>query len=306
MLELRKILFPTDFSARSQRALSTALELTERFGAELHLLHAIVLHAEDPSDPAHHFPDPAELSSRLEEIAESRLAASLPDRPSPARVVLERRRGVSIAPVILEHADEMNADLIVMSTHGRRGLEHILLGSVTEEVVRRAACPVLTVRTETPAAPAPAGRRVLVPVDFSEPSRGALRLARELAATVEGELHLLHVFERPVQPEIGVAGLWLDAPDFPTVRDSLREALETFAREAEGPDVPVTYHVTEGRAVAGILDFAEREDTDLVVIATHGLTGMAHVLLGSVTERVVRRASCPVLTVRASDSRHPA
>jgi nucleotide-binding universal stress UspA family protein len=299
MLHLTRILFPTDFSRRSERSLDMALELAERFGAELHMLHAIVLHADDPNDPAHLFPDPEEIRRRLEEIADRRMATSLERRAGRGvTVVRERRRGISAAPVILEHADEIGADLIVMSTHGRRGIEHVLLGSVTEEVVRLAPCPVLTVRSDAEVEEVPTIRSILVPVDFSDHAGVAVAHARELADSFGAALDVLHVFERPIHPEIYLGGMPLETPEFAAVEGSLKEALETFAREAGGPDVETSIHVMEGRAVPGILEFAAEAGSDLVVIATHGLTGMAHVLLGSVAEKVVRRASCPVLTVK--------
>lgn len=300
MLKLRRILFPTDFSRRSERSLDMALEVADRFEAELHMLHAIVLHADDPNDPAHLFPDPEEIRQRLEEIADRRMATSIASRGERGvQVIRSRRRGISTAPVILEHADEIGADLIVMSTHGRRGIEHVLLGSVTEEVVRLAACPVLTVRADAEVEESPTVRTIVVPVDFSEHARGALAQARELAASFGAALRVLHVFGRPIHPEIYIGGMPLETPEFPAVEGSLREALETFVREGSGPAVETSVHVTEGRAVAGILDFAQDADADLIVIATHGLTGLAHVLLGSVTEKVVRRAPCPVLTVKS-------
>jgi nucleotide-binding universal stress UspA family protein len=135
-------------------------------------------------------------------------------------------------------------------------------------------------------------------VDFSDHARGALSHARELADSFGARLDVLHVFERPIHPEIYLGGMPLETPEFSAVEGSLREALETFAREAPGPAVETSVHVTEGRAIPGILDFARDADSDLIVIATHGLTGMAHVLLGSVAEKVVRRASCPVFTVK--------
>ena len=300
MLMIERILFPTDFSAGSEQAFDSALALANDFDAELHLLHAVVLHADDPNDPAHHFPDAEEIRKRLEQTAERRMATGLEARSTDGLTVhRHQRRGISVAPVILEQAGAIDADLIVMSTHGRRGLENMLLGSVTEEVLRLAECPVLTVRSgkDTPAYPAAVP--LLVPVDFSEHSRGALTLARELAARFGGSVQVLHVFERPIHPEIYLGGMPLDSPDFHTVETSLREALATFVGETPGPAVPSTLHVIEGRAVPGILEFAGENGTGLIVIATHGLTGLAHVLLGSVSEKIVRRAECPVLTARA-------
>jgi nucleotide-binding universal stress UspA family protein len=299
MLNVSRILFPTDFSPGSERALDTALALAQAFGAELHMLHAVVLHADDPNDPAHHFPDAEEIRRRLEHTADLRMESGIAARSADGlEVQRSHRRGLSIAPTILEHALEIDPDLIVMSTHGRRGLGNVLLGSVTEEVVRLAKCPVLTVRSGENLTTFPSADPILVPVDFSEHSRQALALARHIASTFGADIHALHVFERPIHPEIYLGGMPLDSPDFRTVEGSLREALETFVRETTGPDGATSLHVVEGRAVPAILEFVEDHEVGLVVIATHGLTGLAHVLLGSVSEKVVRRATSPVLSVK--------
>jgi nucleotide-binding universal stress UspA family protein len=299
MLTVNRILFPTDFSPGSERALDTALALAQEFGAQLHMLHAVVLHADDPNDPAHHFPDAEEIRNRLERTADQRMESGIAARSIGSLDVQQsHRRGLSVAPTILEHALEVDPDLIVMSTHGRRGFENVLLGSVTEEIVRFASCPVLTVRSGEEAPAFPSAAPILVPVDFSEHSRQALTLAREFAATFGAGIHALHVFERPIHPEIYLGGMPLDSPDFRTVEGSLREALATFVEETQGPEVPTSLHVVEGRAVPTILDFVVENEVGLVVIATHGLTGLAHVLLGSVSEKVVRRATCPVLSVK--------
>jgi len=300
MLKVDRVLFPTDFSPGSERALDTALALAREFGAELHMLHAVVLHSDDPNDPAHHFPDADEIRRRLEETAILRMESGIAERSAEQlNVKRQHRRGMSVAPTILEYAQEIDPDLIVMSTHGRRGLENLFLGSVTEEVVRLAAWPVLTVRSGEDGSPFPSSRPILVPVDFSEYSRRALTTARDVATRFGSSIHVLHVFERAVHPDLYYGGIPLDSPDFRIVEASLQEALETFVRETPGPDVATSLHILDGRAVPTILEFVEENDIGLVVIATHGLTGLAHLLLGSVSEKVVRRATCPVLTERA-------
>ena len=297
MLALKKVLVPTDFSALADVAIEQALELCERHGAVLHLLHAVVLHADDPNDPAHHFPDPEEIRARLEDIAASRLEARVEAaRPRGVDVVRAQRRGIAAAPVILEYAAEVEADLIVMSTHGRRGLGRAFLGSVTEEVVRLADVPVRTVRRDTDAGQMPEFESVLVPVDFSEHSAKAIRYAAEICRTYGAALHVVHVFEPPIHPEVYIGGSPA-LPDFAAAEGGLTAALAEFAAGAGARDAVI--HVLEGRAVSGILDTAAACGADLIVIATHGLTGLKHVLLGSVAERIVRRATCPVLTVKA-------
>jgi len=143
-LDVRRILVPTDFSPPSERALEMAIEFARRFGAELTLFHAHEL-------PAYVFPDGVmpvspEILVELERTMSAELER-LAARARAAGVPASIKTGVGAHDVeIVRFASEMNADLIIMGTHGRTGLRHVLLGSVAEKVVRRAPCPVLTVR----------------------------------------------------------------------------------------------------------------------------------------------------------------
>jgi nucleotide-binding universal stress UspA family protein len=145
MLTLKRILCPTDFSPPSEAALDTAIELARRFDADLELFHAQDL-------PAYVFPDGVlpvspEILSSLESAAAKELDR-LAERARSAGVRITTASAFGANHVeILRRADETHADLIVMGTHGRTGLAHVLLGSVAERVVRRARCPVLTVRS---------------------------------------------------------------------------------------------------------------------------------------------------------------
>lgn len=139
MISLRRILSPTDFSAGSRRAAEYAGFLARRLGAELHLLHAVLVGQERAADGD----EAASVEQLLERQAES-LRSELGAPTIELRQVA--RRGYSAGVVILEYAVEMEAELIVLGTHGRRGAQRLLLGSVAEEVVRYANCPVLTVR----------------------------------------------------------------------------------------------------------------------------------------------------------------
>jgi nucleotide-binding universal stress UspA family protein len=143
-MDIRHILAPTDFSDRSKQVLSDALELAQTFGATLALLHVL-----EPSPYLGEFTPPtmgADLLSDLERQASAALARMLPEAQ---RATIEVTRSVVMGspPLkIIETAEADHADLIVMATHGRTGLSHLVMGSVTERVVRTAPCPVLTIR----------------------------------------------------------------------------------------------------------------------------------------------------------------
>ncbi len=299
MKQLEKILFPTDFSRCANQALSRAHSLAKQYGAELHMLHGIVLHEDDPHHPAHHFPDVNEIHARLKNSAEKQMDSTLTAYGDGIQVVKAQERGIAAAPVILDYAKENDIDLIVMGTHGRRGLGHLFLGSVAEEVVRLAPCSVMTIREQKEPTPFEAVRNILVPIDFSDHAKNALVYAKEIAATYGAKLQLLHVVEETVHPAFYTTGLTSIFQFIPDVKPKSKENMMGLLEEADGPVVPAEFHVIEGRAARDISKFAEENSSDLIVISTHGLTGIEHFLIGSVTEKVVRQANCPVLTVKA-------
>jgi nucleotide-binding universal stress UspA family protein len=291
---LRKILVPTDFSDCAARALDQALVLARQSGAEVHLLYVMMAYEEDPYSLVYQLPDRHELYLQQEKACGEQMAELLTERGVADSVVQHRVRALAIAPEIARFAKEEGMDLVVMGGHGRRGWRRFLLGSVTEEVVRIAPCPVLTVREQVPQADRLEAPRILVPVDFSQQARHALGVARDLAPA-EGTLELLHVTEHPVYPQFydPSAGQIL----FPQLLPRIREALGELAEGVLG-DRQWTCRIIEGNAAHQIAESAREGEIDLIIMATHGLTGLDHFLLGSVTERVVREAPCPVLILK--------
>jgi nucleotide-binding universal stress UspA family protein len=288
----RTILAATDFSDTAERAGDFARELSRRFEAQLHLLHVVVI-LEDPHIEEHH-------RNRLEELVASGDAARRRDLEGDSEdqlgpdVTPHMVRGLAPAEVIVETASNLGCELIVMGTHGRRGLSHLLLGSVAERVVRTSNIPVLTVRgsadIELPRVP-----KILVSHDFSEASAGAVRRAAAWADALGAEITLLHVVEPVVYPEFYSVDV---------LSDDLMERLVERSEGALGAaadkllgDVKSRIQVEVGRAADTIVDFADPKRFDAVVMATRGLSGLEQVLLGSVAESVLRRCKVPLLTV---------
>jgi nucleotide-binding universal stress UspA family protein len=141
--------------------------------------------------------------------------------------------------------------------------------------------------------------RILVPTDFSKFSQNALTYALAFAEKFGAELDLLHVVQDLAMflPDVVTAGPPL-VPPIDQLTQAVRTALERLIQENNLNRLPVHAEIREGTPFYEIIRFAREKDIDLIVMGTHGRSGLAHVLLGSVTEKVVRKAPCPVLTVR--------
>ncbi|MEW6304940.1 MAG: universal stress protein [Verrucomicrobiota bacterium] len=284
----RKILVPTDFSEASRCALPFAVSLARQFRASL--LVAYVVPAMLPGELTH-------LGIVFEEVRLTKQAEEAlrqwRERELPADLPVETLVLCGGPPHELARAaQDRGCDLIVLSTHGYTGWKHIALGGTAERVVRFAPCPVLVVRADSPP-PANPGefKHLLLPTDFSKASQGALQLAAAFTREFGADATLLHVVESPNYPTWGYVNL--------AIRDEqlTREALERlegmrghFDREAGARIL-----VRTGNAPYTIAEVAREQKQDLILISMHGHTGLARVLLGSVTERVVRLAPCPVL-----------
>jgi nucleotide-binding universal stress UspA family protein len=300
MLNIRKILFPTDFSDCSKEALHQAVKIAQEHGSELHLLHAIVLHTDDPHDPSHHLPDPSRIRKILEELATERMGALVRDHDIPDLVVRQiHRRDISAAPPIVEYARETDIDLIVMGTHGRRGVRKLLLGSVAAEVIRMAPCSVMTVRGKGERTYVHDMSRILAPVDFSDPGENALAVACKLAKTYGSQLQLVHVLGDILHPTFYNMGATRLSDLQPEILQSTESALEGLLDDVgDCQGAPVEFHALEGHPWREIVRFSRDHDSDLIVMATHGLSGIKHILLGSTAEKVIGAAECPVLVVK--------
>jgi nucleotide-binding universal stress UspA family protein len=302
-MTIHRLLCPTDFSDVSDHALQQAAALARWYGARLTVLHVRLTVTPHPDMPAGG-PIAPWLETETEALRKKTTEAcrAIIDAGTPVDVAVLHGEPV---PLILAMADSLPADLIVMGTHGTSGFQHLLLGSVTEKVLRKATCPVLTVPPRALAAAAQPFTSVLCGVDFSDCSIKAVQFAASVARQSGATLTLLHVLEWPSQepPAPFMVG---GPPEQARALIEYREYLESSAvsRLADigataitaGP-LP-TVDVRFGRSYVEMLDAAREQDTDLIVVGVRGPSAFDLGFFGSTANQLVRSAPCPVVTVR--------
>ena len=289
---MQRILFPTDFTDHAGRARAYALALARCFDAEVELLTSVYL-SPVPVGP-YTYPLPVDYLSNSREAVRKALeeeTASFSEQGVRASCQLADQ---DPATAITERAREWGADLIVMGTVGRTGLRHLFMGSVAERTARLAPCPVLTAHAGSPE---PGDlRSLLVMTDFSACADAALEWARSLAEQTGGRLTLAHSYALPMT-QWGDASFDGDSM-LESIRQGAKQALSSLAQSVEGcPVDTVTIHQLPTRAA---LDIAEERDIELIVLGTRGLSGVAHVTLGSTAERIIRFSDVPVVTVKVA------
>lgn len=298
MNDIRRILVPTDFSDNSRRALRHAAMLAKREEAEILLLHVRALFRDDPYHPEFHFPDQDEIDRILGQVYTDEMAGLKEEVAGRTEAV--EIRDVAVAPAILNFAEKREVDLIVMGTHGRTGVSHALLGSIAERVARGAKVPVLTVPLVKDREVPETYRKIVVPLDFSPASRNALLEAVRVARASQGKLFLLHVIEEVPHPAFYFSGKSDLREAFPGIEKRARREAEELIAACGGGDVPYDVLVAEGKVFRQVAKLAGEIGADLVVIGSPERTGIDRFLLGSVTEKVLRTAPCPVLAVRGA------
>jgi nucleotide-binding universal stress UspA family protein len=299
MVTIQRLLCPVDFSEFSRHAVDHAVAIAHASGARITALHVLrPVASMIPAGDAGLYPP---IVYTAEDLAQYTRALATFVAGSGGAIPLET---VVVegnpASEIPRYAADGRADLIVMGTHGRSGFQRLLLGSVTEHVLVKAHCPVLTVPRGAPEA-GPAGpnlfTRILCAVDFSPASVKALAYARALAGQFGAALTVMHAVEPvPVFDPVMMGGP--GTPEYALhARDIAQDRLHAVLAHADAVGDRVTEVVTEGKAYAEILRVAAERQADLIVIGAHA--GQPGVLaFGSTMNHVVRGAECPVLTLK--------
>jgi len=294
MLEIKLILCPIDFSEFSIRAYHYALSLAEHYHARLVAQHTVELSRYPYADYAASAGDYAAFCQSLLDGGKQLLQEFVKGQ-GYGEIQPELAVHEGAAPdCILSFAQKHRADVIVMGTHGRRGYDRVVLGSVTNRVMRRAACPVLAICKASQDSAAVAGERghahhlsrILFCTDFSENSERALTYAISATQEYDAELTLLHVLEdvpRPAETEEAIA--------------AAREHLEKLMPREVRKTIRAKTAVRTGKPYQQIIQLVGEEHIDTVVMGVRGRGALDLAVFGSTTYRVLQLGCCPVLAV---------
>jgi nucleotide-binding universal stress UspA family protein len=293
-------LCPVDFSACSRRALEYAVRVGHWYGASVTALHVVPnLHV---IDPVPGFPGQPLVVKDLDLGTMRAMLETFVRGTAPgSQVATDVLAATASTEAIVSHAAAIGADLIVMGTHGRSGIDGLLLGSVAERVIRRTACPVMLV----PPGARGDGQPLRVPfcqivwaVDFASTSRRAFDIALELAEEADAHLTLLHAIEVPPELRAAVTGSEVDVPAVRAAAEAdilqhLRDLVPAEARTY----CKIHTDVREGRADRAIVETARERQAELIVMGVHSGNALDRLLFGSNAHAVLRVAACPVLAV---------
>jgi nucleotide-binding universal stress UspA family protein len=300
MVTIRRILCPVDFSDFSQHALRRAVAIGREHQAAVTVLHVVPLRAVFTAMPLEMgAPVPMRLTDTELEVARRQLAAFADiEPPTDVRVDCELVEAATVHDEIVAQAARLNADLIVMGTHGRSGFQRWVFGSVAEKVLRQAQPPVLTVGMRADGGSG-SFTRIVCGVDFSECSYAALDYALAIAGGAGAHVAVVSVLEWMPgghDPRFGppndIAGYRLAA------EAAASERLRKLIADLPPTSVAISQVVTSGKAHHALQRAARDQHADLIVIGIHGRNPIDRLFFGSTAEPVVRHAECPVLTVR--------
>lgn len=278
----RTILFTTDFQTPNRDAFRWACRLASAWNAKLLVVHIqnnrdeIVGQDRDPAQEFEHYV-PEDLSIDFEHLVR---------QGDPGREIL----GI---------IEKLNIVMVVLSTHGRTGIERVFTGSVAEQIIRKADCAVMTLRDSAESfVEGKEITRILVPVDFSVYGYAALDFATSLAIGIGAELSIIHVDDHD---HSATKEHPHGAPEMDERQHGLWDQLKQFKPSVDS--VKYIHKIFKGDPAKEISDYANEKHYDFVVVGTHGRTGLGRVLMGSVAEQVVRNTKCPIVSVKPNNRR---
>ena len=298
-VNFRNILCATDFSDFSNHTIRYGVALTREFEAKLFVCHVI-----DLSSVAIYGEfqlDPVGQQNRIMEDADSQIQGLIGNQPIDWEPMIHVGKP---ADEISRAVEEKDIDLVIAATRGRTGLKRLILGSVTERLMRTLRCPLLVVRSPEHEFVSGAEqqiklKRILIGCDFSPDSSLAFEHGLSLAQEFQSELHLAHVIEPPAQPDLFKGEKPLSKEIQEDYRGLLTQKLKDMVPEEAGNWCVPQTRLLEGQAYIELVKYAESNDIDMVVLGVRGHGLVRTLFLGSTTDRVARNSPCPVLSVSA-------
>lgn len=293
-----RILLATDLSRWAKRAEAYACALASSWRATLTVVSVLEFPpGMNPEYPVNRLYLGEMMKQATRELVDLKARAANRDIAVHTRIAT----GIP-SEEVLAAAEAEDTDLIVVGTRGKTGLEHVVLGSTAERIIRTAPCPVLAVRMESKEGgegvqhDPVSMERILVPIDFSDCSLDALEYAVVVAQRAKASLRLVHVLE-PVC--YGLDFTLGHMAKRGQIREAMTERLSGLVSALTSAQVTADSQLRGGLPADSILDAAQTQPADLIVMGTHGRRGLSHAFCGSVAEAVLRKARCPVLTVRS-------
>ncbi len=297
-MHIDHLFVPVDFSEFSDKAVEMALLLAEKFASNITLAHVIVLFQEEANEEKRLEQYEAFVKEREEHIHQKMEVQFPRGESTNVNVDFVVLRGFSPADSLLEYIQDHHCDLVVMGTHGRTGLKHFIHGSVAEKLVRVSPVPVLTVHRSVNKY---AIKKILAPIDFSVYSQQAIEQAVSFAEQFQAKITFMHVVEQEIYPSFYDYPLEIIPEEDEQIQQVVLKNMEEFVADQVDESLVDGFVVQRGAAHKQIVEYTRENPVDLLVISTHGLTGLDYLLLGSTAEKVIRWAPCPVLTVKRMD-----
>jgi nucleotide-binding universal stress UspA family protein len=294
--QINTIFCATDFSKLAEEVVAYGITLAKEFNAKLLVCHVVdfptvSMYGEAVSGPIEH-------QNRFMDYARSEISRLIGDASVDSQAIVTLGNTTEeISRLVIE----FNADLVITATHGRSGLKRFFLGSVTERLMRTLPCPLLVLRgseeeRETKFHKFPF-KRILVGCDFSSDSDLAFKNSLSMAQEFQSELHMIHVVEPTGYKDLFKMAAVQGEKFKQDLFDMIKGRLQSMVPEDALNWLTLHTHLLVGKPYEEIIRYAEINDIDLIVLGIRGHGMVEDFLVGSTTDRVIRRAPCPVLSI---------
>jgi nucleotide-binding universal stress UspA family protein len=300
----KHLLVPLDGSKLAEAVIPVVAYLAPILNASVMLIHVIESGAAKEIHGDRHLTNPKEAYTYLTEIARHQLPEGL-----AVQYHVHEEETKQVAPSIFQHSSEFHSDLVVLCTHGRRGVREFLFGSIAQQVIALGACPVLVLSPQrSPGAQEFSLSKILVPLDGNQQHEQCLPMAADLARACRAALHLVMVVPNyeNLTDEPAAAGRLLPGTAF-AMLDLAQQGGEQYLRECSKRismgGIPLSGEVIRGEPIYQVIQAVERTRSDLIILGTHGKKATEAFWSGSLTPKIAARTTTPLLLVPVSDSK---